>query len=137
MCNLVSINQISEMEKKEVRAYCRNRHISLYTNSIVPKFFSLQKNRMPWRVEKEQDISRLSEALEAAIEMAKRIRTSGKKPAQDHEVLGPIALLTKIGKGFEWSEYIPPEDVPAVNGSAAFRLDQLRKIRNGKKNPDE
>lgn len=127
LCSLQNKSDLDEEEIQAVRDYCARRGITLRGAKAWPRFEQVRPRQIPWPIQNEMDWDRLADALEAALEMAERLRntTPEKLGMQYGTPYGRnIPLLVRTEDGFQWEEYpLPPEPLPPVYPEAAGLYD--------------
>lgn len=110
-CIQVSFENAQEIlakEAKPVRAYAKAHGISLRGQHNFPVFHRYRPSRMPWALTDETEQQHLLEAMDALLEISRRLST------EDPLALGliegdpfthPIPLLTATPDGYRWDSY--------------------------------
>ncbi|SCY13988.1 DUF7309 domain-containing protein [Butyrivibrio sp. INlla14] len=73
-------------ELKEVRAYCKANRLRPSGKNAYPQFVKYEPNYHPWKVQSQEDMEALNEAMEASILMAEAVKEL------DPEVMGIISV---------------------------------------------
>ena len=120
-CIQVSFENAQEIlakEAKPVRAYAKAHGISLRGQHNFPVFHRYRPSRMPWALTDETEQQHLLEAMDALLEISRRLST------EDPLALGliegdpfthPIPLLTATPDGYRWDSYtLQKPDAPAL-----------------------
>lgn len=136
-CALINKDMMPPPNLEEMQAYCKANGVRLRGANACPSLEKLSRYRMPWVLDAADEI-RLAEALEAAIEVAGRLKNSSP------ESLGifegdpwdrPVPLLCKKDGIFQWSTVaLPPKPkkpaLPAprvTNELLVARINKMKK----------
>lgn len=120
-CIQVSFENAQEIlakEAKPVRAYAKAHGISLRGQHNFPVFHRYRPSRMPWALTDETEQQHLLEAMDALLEISRRLSTE--EPLALGLIEGdpfthPIPLLTATPDGYRWDSYtLQKPDVPAL-----------------------
>ena len=132
-CAFKSKKQMPPKNIDEMQEYCRKNNIKLRGANACPSLEKLEKYRMPWYPD-DGDAVKLEEALEAAIEVARRLEHES-----DEETGLPdgapfdreIPLLSKEDGAFRWSLIaLPPvrrQELPSPRITDEFMLARIKK----------
>lgn len=120
-CIQISFKNAQEIlakEAKPVRAYAKAHGVSLRGQHNFPVFHRYRPSRMPWALTDETEQQHLLEAMDALLEISRRLST------EDPLALGliegdpfthPIPLLTATPDGYRWDSYtLQKPDAPAL-----------------------
>lgn len=116
MCSFENKDMLRDSEIAEVRAYCAENGLTLRGARAWPQLERCRPFHLPWTLREEEDKRRLAEALEAAVEVARRLKSSSalelgliEGPPFERE----IPLLIKTEEGYDWkSTVLPPYQSP-------------------------
>ncbi|MDR0930107.1 MAG: hypothetical protein LBM74_10425 [Oscillospiraceae bacterium] len=119
-CAMVAFENKGDLrprEKKEVSAYCAARGLTPRGRRAYPQFQQCRPHCLPWYLDDPDDQAHLAEALEAAIEVDRRLATATPEALGFTE--GPpfdrtIPLLEKIDGAYRWGEMALPEPLPVA-----------------------
>lgn len=120
-CIQVSFENAQEIlakEAKAVRAYAKAHGISLRGQHNFPVFHRYRPSRMPWALTDETEQQHLLEAMDALLEISRRLNTE--EPLALGLIEGdpfthPIPLLTATPDGYRWDSYtLQKPDAPAL-----------------------
>ena len=120
-CIQVSFENAQEIlakEAKPVRAYAKAHGISLRGQHNFPVFHRYRPMRMPWALTDETEQQHLLEAMDALLEISRRLNTE--EPLALGLIEGdpfthPIPLLTATPDGYRWDSYtLQKPDAPAL-----------------------
>lgn len=120
-CIQVSFENAQEIlakEAKPVRAYAKAHGISLRGQHNFPVFHRYRPARMPWALTDETEQQHLLEAMDALLEISRRLNTE--EPLALGLIEGdpfthPIPLLTATPDGYRWDSYtLQKPDAPTL-----------------------
>ena len=112
-----SKSELYPRDAEDITAYCKANGVSLRGKNAYPHFQRYRPGYMPWYLEDEADQRRMSEALEAALEVSDRLTREMTTP----DLLGilegmpydkDVQLLTKAEDGWHWEAMALPPRVP-------------------------
>lgn len=136
-CSFENKDMLSPEELSAARTYASEHQFALRGANAFPQFVSYHPASHPWPVSDQRDIRLLCAALEAALEVSKRLKGADKirlgfreGPAHDRS----IPLLTRSGEGFVWSLHPLPSKQPAQYPEPTLNNDLLlARLRKTKK----
>ncbi|MGI6172378.1 MAG: DUF7309 domain-containing protein [Christensenellales bacterium] len=123
---------------EEVRDYNKRCVIVARGAKAFPVFEKFEPRHLMWKITRQEDAARIRDALEAALEVAEKLKTH--TPEQlgftDGEPFDrKIPLLEKAEKGYTWSDImLPPRFAVRYPESGAYDDITLAKIRKAKQN---
>lgn len=125
-CSLENLPDMLPLQKKGFKSYSERTGNKLKRRGKKNIAFSRYRpNHAEWYVTEEKDLSYMEQALEAAIEVAEKLKSSA-KPKEElgftEDASRKIPLLSKTEDGFKWESIELPENV-----EAAFNAPQLNK----------
>ena len=138
MCSFESKDDLHPEALKNVKAYCAKSNISPRGANAYPNLIIHKPEMYPWPIREEEDIARLSEALDAGVEVARRMQnvsaerwgfTEGTPYDRD------IPLLEKQGDAYGWSALPLPEPQAEEDYPAPRAIDELAlgRVKRSKK----
>ena len=138
MCSFESKDDLHPEALKNVKAYCAKNNISPRGANAYPNLIIHKPEMYPWPVKEEADIVRLSEALDAAVEVARRMQDASAKRLGFTEGLPydrDIPLLEKQGDSYGWSALPLPEPQAEEDYPAPRAIDELAlgRVKHSKK----
>ncbi len=137
MCSFENKEMLRDSEIAEVRSYCAENGLTLRGARAWPQLERCRPFHIPWMIRDEEDKRRLSEALEAGIEVARRLEHASASelgliegPPYDRE----IPLLVKTAEGYDWKSTVLPSYQPPVYPEAGQLYDlPLKRASSTKK----
>jgi len=137
MCSFENKDELRPSELAEARAYCGAHGITLRGQRAWPKFERITPCHIPWAIRDERERQLLAEALEAALEVARKLAAAA--PETKKLQAGPpygreIPLLVKTETGFVWQETaLPPWQEPVYPEAASLYDLTLERVLSAKK----
>ncbi len=137
MCSFERKDDLHPEAMKNVKAYCAKNNITPRGANAYPNLIIHKPEMYPWPIKEEADIIRLSEALDAAVEVARRMQDASAErlgftegPPYDRK----IPLLEKQGDAYQWSALsLPPpqaeEDYPSPRSIDELALGHVKRSR--------
>lgn len=137
MCSFERKDDLHPEALKNVKAYCAKNNITPRGANAYPNLIIHKPEMYPWPIKEEADIIRLSEALDAAVEVARRMQDASAErlgftvgPPYDRK----IPLLEKQGDAYQWSALsLPPpqaeEDYPSPRSINELALGHVKRSR--------
>lgn len=107
-------DMLGEEEAEEVRDYARRHGIRLAGAHAFPQLCKYQPGRYPWRIEAEEDLNAMGEALDAAIDLANRLEKSKPEEIGLTDLLGGernLLLMKRSDDGF----VLDQTELPAIS----------------------
>lgn len=106
-CSFENKDELNPLEISEVRAYCAANGITLRGSHAWPNFTRCRPYYNPWFIQEETDLQWMAEALEAGLEVAKRLETTravqlGLEEGAPYD--REIPLLVKTADGYDWQK---------------------------------
>ncbi len=123
---------------EEVRDYNKRCGIVARGAKAFPVFEKFEPRHLMWKITREEDAVRIRDALEAALEVAEKLKTHA--PEQLGFTDGvpfdrKVPLLEKTEKGYVWSDImLPPRFAVRYPAGGAYDDILLAKIRRAKQN---
>ena len=136
-CSFESMGDLSTEEAAALRAYTKANHIALRGKNACPQFTKFVTAHPFFPVDDPQDETLLTEALQAGLAVAQRVREEGRcwldivQPGEAGQV---IPLLIPTVKGFQWSFHTMPPMQPVEHPSPSLTDElQVKRLRQAKK----
>lgn len=103
-CSFENKDMLSEEELEEVRRYAREHEKTLRGKNAFPQFTKYQPGRFPWHYDSKLDEQRICDALSAAIELKKRLRSYVKEEFALHSMEeNPVQIPLFVFENGHWS----------------------------------
>ncbi len=114
-CDFMQAKKLDSEVKKKIRAYAEAHGLKIPRQHGWPDFTRHTPLHEPFCITDEEDARRITEALNAALEVAEKLHGTDKSEAGFDEVYASrkggknIPLLTKTEEGYEWTTItLPP-----------------------------
>lgn len=134
MCSFENKDEMRPGELAEARLYCKVHGITLRGENAYPKFQRFRPNYYPWSLEDTKDQAYLLEALQACLDVYKKLETAYAEDLGFTEGAPfdrSIPLLKRRGRGWTWGLHDFPEPAPIVYPTATvedeLRLERIKK----------
>ena len=130
-CSLENKIDMFPDEVKEFKAYAEGTGIALKGKGRKYIHFARFKpNCAPWYVKNKNDLEYMEVALEAALEVSRRLQKKSKEDLGFTETLEEIPLLEKNGELFEWSKMELPKNISVSQPVPVLTEDAVRILKN-------
>jgi len=140
MCSFVYKSELSPDEIAALNAYCAKNAVTLRGSHACPQIQRIRPLHIPWPVREDADKQYLSQALEAAVEVARRLETSAPEQLcleEGSPFEHPIPLLVKTPEGYDWQRIsAPPKKAAEYPGAGRLSDIHLRRATLAKKQGD-
>jgi len=136
MCSFEKKDELRPRELDEIRKYCDSHHLVLKGRNAYPQLQRFRPHYYPWYLDEAEDQTRLTEGLEACVEVSCRLEetTPEELGFTEGEPYGRyVPLLQKEDGAYRWSTILLPDPLPPAYPSPEVRDDitivRLKKIK--------
>lgn len=129
-CSLENKIDMFPDEIKGFKAYAEEAGITLKGKGRKYIHFARFKpNCAPWYVKDKKDLEYIEVALEAALEVSKKLKNTSREELGFTENFDKIPLLEKNGNAFEWSIQEIPENISISQPLAVLPEDVAKELK--------
>lgn len=137
ICSFVYKDELGPSETAALKSYCAKNGVALRGAHACPQLERVHPFHIPWPVREDADKQYLSQALEAAVEVARRLESSTPEQLglkEGSPFTHPIPLLVKTAEGYDWQTVsAPPEKRAAYPSTGRLSDIHLRRATLAKK----